>query len=120
INAASEFPDRADAIHRASAAQKRHVTALLGTLLEELFAADVSARLAEQVLILIDGATVNAQISGKPDSALLAREIARQLIAGAVSATSHSDSSAEEAGARHRLTASAAPENFRRASLPRA
>ncbi|MGH8780561.1 TetR/AcrR family transcriptional regulator [Paraburkholderia sp.] len=89
INAASEFPDRADAIHRASAAQKRHVTELLGTLLEELFAADVAARLAVQFLILIDGATVTAQISGKPDSAMLAWEIAQQLIAGAPARGNH-------------------------------
>ena len=83
INAASEFPDRTDAIHCASASQKRQVTALLGTLLGEMFAHDVAARLAEQFLILIDGATVTAQISGRPDSAMLAWDIARQLIAGA-------------------------------------
>ncbi len=88
INAASEFPDRADAIHRASAAQKRHVTELLGTLLEELFSAAVAAHLAGQFLILIDGATVTAQISGKPDSAMLAWDVAHQLVVGALARSS--------------------------------
>lgn len=81
INAASEFPDHGDAIHRASAAQKQHVTALLRTLLADMFEPAVAARLAAQLLILVDGATVTAQISGNPDSAMTAWEIARQLIA---------------------------------------
>ncbi|MGF6239972.1 MULTISPECIES: TetR/AcrR family transcriptional regulator [Paraburkholderia] len=83
INAASEFPDHADAIHRAAAGQKQHVTQLIGELLEEMFAPDVAARLAEQFLILIDGATVTAQISGQPKSAMLAWEIAQQLVVAA-------------------------------------
>ncbi|CAB3643752.1 hypothetical protein LMG24238_00519 [Paraburkholderia sediminicola] len=81
INAASEFPDHGDAIHRASAAQKEHVTALLGELLADMFEPAVAARLAAQLLILVDGATVTAQISGNPDSAMTAWDIARQLIA---------------------------------------
>ena len=80
INAASEFPDHADAIHRASAAQKQHVTALLRTLLEDMFEPDTAAQLAAQLLILVDGATVTAQISGNPASAMLAWKIARQLL----------------------------------------
>ena len=80
INAASEFPDHADAIHRASASQKLHVTALLGTLLEDLFEPDMAARFAAQLLILVDGATVTAQISGNPASAMLAWKMARQLL----------------------------------------
>jgi hypothetical protein len=59
------------------------VTQLIGELLEEMFAPDVAARLAEQFLILIDGATVTAQISGQPKSAMLAWEIAQQLVVAA-------------------------------------
>jgi AcrR family transcriptional regulator len=81
INAASEFPDHGDAIHRASAVQKQHVTMLLGELLADLFEPPVAARLAAQLLILVDGATVTAQISGNSDSAMMAWDMARQLIA---------------------------------------
>ena len=83
INAASEFPDHADAIHRAAAGQKQHLTQLVRELLEEMFARSVAARLAEQFLILIDGATVTAQISGQPQSAMLAWDIAQQLLSAA-------------------------------------
>jgi AcrR family transcriptional regulator len=83
INAASEFPDHADAIHRAAAGQKQHVTELISELLEEMFDEDVAVRLAGQFLILIDGATVTAQISGQPKSAMVAWDIARQLMIAA-------------------------------------
>jgi AcrR family transcriptional regulator len=83
INAASEFPDHADAIHCAAASQKQHVTELISELLEEMFEQDVAARLAEQFLILIDGATVTAQISGQAKSATVAWDIARQLLVAA-------------------------------------
>lgn len=80
INAASEFPNHADAIHRAAAGQKQHVTRLITDLLEEMFEREVAARLAAQFLILIDGATVTAQISGQPQSAMQAWDIAQQLL----------------------------------------
>jgi AcrR family transcriptional regulator len=80
INAASEFPDHADAIHQAAAGQKAHVVELLGELLNDLFDPADAARLAEQFLILVDGATVTAQISGKPDSAIVAWATAQHLM----------------------------------------
>jgi AcrR family transcriptional regulator len=82
INAASEFPDHTDAIHRTAAAQKEHVTELLRQLLSELFDDMAAARLASQFLILIDGATVTAQISGNPQAAMVAWDIAQQLMEG--------------------------------------
>ncbi len=83
IKAASEYPDHADAIHQAAAAQKRHTAERIGALLEALFEAAAAAALAEQFAILLDGATVTAQISGKPHSAMLAWEMAARLMENA-------------------------------------
>jgi hypothetical protein len=84
VNAASEFPGHDDQIHRAAALQKEHLTALLHEVLEPIVPAAAAGRLAEQFLILVDGATVTAQISGNPKSAMLACEIAMQLVANAL------------------------------------
>ncbi len=83
ISAASEFPDHADEIHRVSAAQKRDTTMFFERVLSDLFEPAVAKRLAQQFLILVDGATVTALISGVPDAATHARDIARQLLRAA-------------------------------------
>jgi AcrR family transcriptional regulator len=88
INAASEFPGHDDQIHRAAALQKLHLTELLREVLEPLVPAVAADRIAAQLLILVDGATVTAQISGDSGSAMLACDIAMQLVANAMSSPS--------------------------------
>ena len=83
INAAAEFPVIADPIHGIAAEHKRLVVGYLAGLAKEAGAADPE-RLAFELLLLLDGAIVCAQVSGKSDAADRAREAAEVLIAAAL------------------------------------
>lgn len=87
INATAEYGDKDDPIHGAAAEHKRLIRAYV---LEVAQAAQVKApdALTDQLMLLMEGAIVSAQITGEAISAQQARAAAEVLIARAVSASS--------------------------------
>ena len=83
INAAAEFPAIADPIHGIAAEHKRLVAGYLADLAKEAGAADPE-RLAFELMLLLDGAIVCAQVSGESNAAARARDAAEVLIAAAL------------------------------------
>lgn len=83
INAAAEFSSIADPIHGIAAEHKRLISGYLRGLANEAGAAD-SERLAAQLMLLLDGAIVGAQISKDTAVADGARDAARVLINAAL------------------------------------
>ncbi len=79
INASAEFGRPDDPIHEASAEHKRLVQRFVTSLAEAAGAPD-PPRLARQLCLLIEGASVLAHISGDPNVAREAQGAARQLI----------------------------------------
>jgi AcrR family transcriptional regulator len=79
INSIVEMANRSHAAHIAADVHKQQVTAYLTGLLK---AAKVSGyrRLAQEFMILIDGAIVTALREGRPDSARAAKRIATLLL----------------------------------------
>lgn len=82
VNTMVEAADRDSAAHRVAAAHKEGVTAYLDGLLADAGYADHTA-LAEQLVLLVDGAIVTAVREGTPEPALRARRIAAALLAAA-------------------------------------
>lgn len=83
VKAASEYCDREDPIHAAAAEHQRLVLAYLRTLATAAKAAR-PAKLARELLLLIEGATVVSQINGPVGAAKQARLVAKTLIAQAL------------------------------------
>jgi 8-oxo-dGTP pyrophosphatase MutT (NUDIX family) len=79
INAAAEFHDHKAAIHQLAAQHKQLIIAYLETLLVEAYPASAQP-LALQLSLLLDGAIVAAQVSGHSHAAMVAWEVAEQLI----------------------------------------
>ncbi len=79
INAAAEFSGIADPIHGIAAEHKRLMVRYLAKLAEDVGAKDPQ-RLAFELLLLLDGAIVCAQISRQTDAADRARAAAEVLI----------------------------------------
>ena len=83
INAAGEFSNHEHPIHAAAAEHKRLMTNYLVGLAADAGVAE-PGRLADQLMILFDGAIVTAQVSGPRDSVVHAREMAESAIERAV------------------------------------
>lgn len=83
IRAASEFPALADPAHRMASDHKRRFRAYIADLARDAGARDAEA-LAFQLAILVDGAIVAAQISGKADAAAHAKRAAAIVIKAAL------------------------------------
>ncbi len=79
INASAEFGRRDDPIHEASAEHKRLVQRFVTSLAEAAGAPD-PPRLARQICLLIEGASVLAHINGDAKVAREAKDTARELI----------------------------------------
>lgn len=79
INASAEYGAADDPIHRLAAEHKQRLCSLIYELLSERPAARRKA-LAEQMLMLIDGAIVAAQVRSDRQAAKRAREMARILL----------------------------------------
>jgi AcrR family transcriptional regulator len=82
INASAEFADKEDPVHTAAADHKRFMTAYLRGLARDAKLTDPT-RVARQLLILIDGAVVVAQVTGRADAVRDAKRVAELLIAKA-------------------------------------
>ncbi len=81
INACSEFGGKDDPIHAAAAEHKRLI---FGYLRELAAAAGASEDLAREVMLLLEGAIVVAQVSREPQAARSARKAAEVLLAHAL------------------------------------
>lgn len=79
INAAAEYKDPADPVHQAAAEHKAEMRAYLVSLAAEA-GADDPEELGEQLLLLIDGATIAAHVGGDPKAARRVRRIGKTLI----------------------------------------
>ncbi len=86
IGACAEFADPDDPIHVASAEHKRLFVAYIRRLAAAAGARDPD-ELAEQLDLLIEGAIVVAQVSGRSDTARQAGRAAKPLILGALAET---------------------------------
>lgn len=79
INTMVEAADPQGPVHEAAAVHKRRLTGYVDSLLEDGGWAD-HRRLAEELVLLIDGAIVTALREGTPDAAAKARRVARMLL----------------------------------------
>jgi len=79
VHAAGEFAKPNDPIHAAAAEHKRLVRSYLAGLAEKAGAGD-PARLAQSLMLLLEGAIVMAHVAGAESAAADAREAARVLI----------------------------------------
>ena len=75
INAAAEFSDPDDPVHRQAADHKAKLCAYVSELATAA-GADEPEALARDLLLLMDGAIVGAQVTGDRDAALRARALA--------------------------------------------
>lgn len=87
INATAEYADKDDPIHAAAAEHKRLIRTYVLELAEAAEARDAQ-ELTDQLMLLMEGAIVSAQITGETTSAQQARFAAEILIGRAVSAES--------------------------------
>ena len=82
-HAASEFKDKTHEIHQVTVEQKQQLTVFLRDILKQLVTVRKANELARVYIMLLDGATLNAQICGRKTAALDAWEAARKLLAAA-------------------------------------
>lgn len=83
IRAAAEFTDHDDPVHRLAAAHKASLRKDLAALARAAGAPEPD-RLAADLLLLVDGAIVTAQVSGDMDAAHRARGMAERVVGAAL------------------------------------
>lgn len=83
INACAEFADAGHDVHKAAAAAKQDTFAYIEKLAGDAGAANPHG-LAEQLMLLLEGATAIAQVSSAPIAARRAKRAADTLITGAL------------------------------------
>jgi len=83
-HAASEFNDKASEIHQVSVEQKLQLTAFLRDILKQLLSTRKANELARVYIMLLDGATLMAQICGRKTAATEAWDAAKKLLAVAL------------------------------------
>ena len=79
--AVAEFNDRSHQIHQLSVEQKLQETQFLQAILERLVSQHQAAALARVFIMLLDGATLTAQINGPEAAATEAWSAAERLLA---------------------------------------
>jgi len=80
LKASGEFDDPNDPIHQAALAHKGRMLALIRNMVAATGAAD-PVRLAGEIYMLVEGATVVAQLTGDRTTAARARQAAESLLA---------------------------------------
>ena len=79
-HAASEFPSKGYPVHTAAAEQKVALTRRIEAILSEMMSRDEASALAPVLVMLLDGATLSAQITGRTKAATEAWPVAREMI----------------------------------------
>ena len=82
LKASGEFEDHGDPIHRVALTHKGRLLALIREMAEAAGVAE-SAQLAGEIYMLVEGATVVAQLTGDRSTAVRARQAAETLLAAA-------------------------------------
>ena len=82
INASAEFADKNDPVHRAAAEHKQFIMSYLESLARAAQLENPEL-LAGQLLVMIDGAVVVAQVTGRSGAVADAKRAAEVLISGA-------------------------------------
>jgi AcrR family transcriptional regulator len=80
-HAAAEFPSKGSTVHDIAVAQKTGLTKRIEQLAAQLVGAENAAALAPVLVMLLDGATLSAQVADRKASADEAWSAARDLIA---------------------------------------
>ena len=80
LKASGEFDDQKDPVHRAALAHKGRLLALIRELAEAAGAPD-PAQVAGEIYMLVEGATVVAQLTGDRSTAVRAKQAAEVLLA---------------------------------------
>jgi AcrR family transcriptional regulator len=80
INAVAEFPETDHPVRQAAIRHKQWLQSFIGMLLASLLTLDAAKRLALQCAMLLDGATIAAQISANNAAAFLAWRSAAGLL----------------------------------------
>lgn len=80
-HAAFEFSEKNSEIHQVSVEQKRQLTAFLRDILKQMMGTRQANELARIYVMLLDGATLTAQICGRLVAATEAWEAARKMLA---------------------------------------
>ncbi|MEO6919883.1 MAG: TetR/AcrR family transcriptional regulator [Collimonas sp.] len=78
--AAAEFHGSDNAILRTAASQKKGLTDLVKSVLEPLVGKTIATKLARQVVMLLDGATLAAHVSGRKNAANDAWSVAQEMV----------------------------------------
>ena len=79
INAAHAFPNPSDPVHQAAAAAKQHMCRMIEDFARRAEATDPDT-LAEQLLILVEGAITLRRVTGQLDAARIAQRTAEMVI----------------------------------------
>jgi AcrR family transcriptional regulator len=79
-HAAAEFPAKGYPIHAAAASQKAGLIQRIEDILSEMMGQRDAATLAPILMMLLDGATVSAQICGRTNAATEAWTVAREMV----------------------------------------
>jgi len=83
INASAEFSSHDDPFHLICAKHKRNIKEYLHELAKQAHAQDAEL-LSQQLSILLDGAIVDAYVSGNSNAAITAKSIAQVIIKQAI------------------------------------
>ncbi len=79
-NAAAEFPSRYDPIHQLGAVHKHRIEAMLDEVAEDAGAAEPRA-LAQELMVIIEGALVWRHVAARPNAAAVALQLAHRTLA---------------------------------------
>jgi AcrR family transcriptional regulator len=80
ISASIEFADPSDALHVAAMRHKKAIEEFMSCILMRMMSSRAAGDLARQLLLLLEGAVVTAQLSGDRDAASTAWKSARILL----------------------------------------
>lgn len=78
--AATEFPDKGEEIHKIATNQKQTLITRITEIVEELLPNQNAENIASVIMMLLDGATLSAQIMGNQNSAKDAWDAAKKLL----------------------------------------
>ncbi|MCU4503492.1 TetR/AcrR family transcriptional regulator [Acinetobacter sp. WU_MDCI_Abxe161] len=78
--AASEFPNKGEEINKIATQQKTGLMNRIEKILEEIVLSEKAKSIAPIVIMLLDGATLSAQVIGNKNSANDAWEVVKQLL----------------------------------------
>lgn len=89
MHAAGEFSDKGSTVHNITVQQKDELVQFIRNIIVDIVGEARSQTLASALVMLLDGATLSAQVTGQTQSASIAWETAKTLMLSDASASSH-------------------------------